>query len=241
MRMLALVRFPNESVQNNDLCLYPLKFGKMLKQNLGIPFDTLTLSKMSDSYKLCYVYGAERAYILSDHQFAGADTYLTAYFLSRTIYQLEQKYDLIVCSMLSSHGETAHVPAGIAANLDLPFVFGTERISSLDNDYLNCYHFDSDKRVQLHVRLPAVLSLHYRFCFSEGLIPTLYDHMSAGMKELIRLNYSFLALDVNADTISKTEIVSGEAMMLPQKHNVMIERNLQEQIKILDAIRGDYT
>ena len=65
--------------------------------------------------------GADRAVLLSDLAFAGADTLATAYVLSAGIKKLEE-VDLVVCGDQTIDGGTAQVSAQVAEFLGVPNV-----------------------------------------------------------------------------------------------------------------------
>ena len=70
-------------------------------------------------------HGADRAVLLTDRAFAGADTLATAYALTQAIRHLvaigRVSEDFIVlCGMQSPDGDTAQVPAEVASLLDVP-------------------------------------------------------------------------------------------------------------------------
>jgi electron transfer flavoprotein alpha subunit len=71
-------------------------------------------------------YGADGAVLLSDRTFAGSDTLATARTLSKAILRVIDEFGLdsplIFAGMQSPDGDTAQVPAEIAAMLDLPLV-----------------------------------------------------------------------------------------------------------------------
>jgi electron transfer flavoprotein beta subunit len=102
--------------------------------------------------------GADAAYLLSDREFAGADTLATTYTLAKGIEKIGS-VDLILCGEESSDGATGQVPPGIAEWLNLPQI---TLVTGLD--------VDSKKQI-VHARrdikggyeileapLPAVLS-----------------------------------------------------------------------------------
>ncbi|MCR4665600.1 MAG: electron transfer flavoprotein subunit beta/FixA family protein [Paludibacteraceae bacterium] len=64
--------------------------------------------------------GADRAILLSDRRFAGADTLATSYALAGCIKTLD--YDLIIAGRQAIDGDTAQVAPQIAEHLDLPQV-----------------------------------------------------------------------------------------------------------------------
>lgn len=63
--------------------------------------------------------GADHIYLLSDREFAGADTLATTYTLSLGVRKIGG-VDLVFCGEESSDGATGQVPSGLAEWLDLP-------------------------------------------------------------------------------------------------------------------------
>lgn len=67
--------------------------------------------------------GADRAILLTDRKFAGADTLATSYTLAQAIKKLEDdygKFDLILCGSQSIDGDTAQTPIELAETLHIP-------------------------------------------------------------------------------------------------------------------------
>lgn len=65
--------------------------------------------------------GCDRAFLISDRKFAGADTWATAYTLGKAIEKIGN-YDLIICGRQAIDGDTAQVGPQLAGILDLPQV-----------------------------------------------------------------------------------------------------------------------
>lgn len=63
--------------------------------------------------------GADQAILLSDRAFAGADTWATAYTLSRAVAELGD-VRIIFCGRQAIDGDTAQVGPQLAENLDIP-------------------------------------------------------------------------------------------------------------------------
>lgn len=74
--------------------------------------------------------GADRAVLLCDPAFAGADTLATAYTLSRAIRKLGE-FGIILCGHHSMDGETGQVGPQVAGYLNIPQVTHAE---SIDHD-----------------------------------------------------------------------------------------------------------
>ena len=63
--------------------------------------------------------GVDRAVLLSDRAFAGSDTLLTAFTLSRAVLKLKT-FDLILCGRQAIDGDTAQVGPEVAEWLTIP-------------------------------------------------------------------------------------------------------------------------
>ena len=70
--------------------------------------------------------GADRAVLLTDRAFAGADTYATTLVLARALRRLERKqgapFDLVWCGRQALDGDTGQVGPGRAARLGVPLL-----------------------------------------------------------------------------------------------------------------------
>jgi electron transfer flavoprotein beta subunit len=75
--------------------------------------------------------GADAVYLLSDKDFAGADTLATTYTLASGIKKLGP-VSLIICGEESSDGATGQVPPGLAEWLGMPQI---TMVNSLDLDH----------------------------------------------------------------------------------------------------------
>lgn len=103
--------------------------------------------------------GADEAYLLSDRDFAGADTLATTYTLAKGIQKIGP-VDLIICGEESSDGATGQVPPGLAEWLDLPQITMISRveIDPARRVVLGRREFGSGYE-RIEVPLPAVLSV----------------------------------------------------------------------------------
>lgn len=120
--------------------------------SMGPPFFESTL-------RVGLAMGAERFFLMSDREFAGADTLATTYTLAKGIEKIG-KFDLILCGEESADGATGQVPPGLAEWLDLPQVtLATEisidqkkRIARVRREIKGGYEIQA-------VNLPAVISV----------------------------------------------------------------------------------
>ena len=73
--------------------------------------------------KECLAVGGDKAYLVSDRAFGGADTLATSYTLKTAIDKietLEGKFDIIFCGKQAIDGDTAQVGPEIAEHMDCP-------------------------------------------------------------------------------------------------------------------------
>ena len=106
----------------------------------------------------CMALGADRAVLLTDPQFAGADTLATARTLSMALQRL--KSDLIVCGKFTIDSETGQVPSEIAEFMDLPQVTSVRKIAPTERPGVIWVERETDDGYeQYEVTLPALLSV----------------------------------------------------------------------------------
>jgi electron transfer flavoprotein beta subunit len=100
--------------------------------------------------------GADALYLLSDREFAGADTLATTYVLAKAVQKLGD-VDLVICGEESSDGATGQVPPGLAEWLGWP-VLTLAIEAQLDNGGIRVTR-ESHGRSIVSSPLPAVLSV----------------------------------------------------------------------------------
>jgi len=83
----------------------------------------------------CLAMGADRAILVSDRAFAGADTWATSETLAGTIKKLGG-YDVIFCGRQAIDGDTAQVGPQIAERLNVPQVTYVEALEEQGNDLI---------------------------------------------------------------------------------------------------------
>ncbi len=108
-------------------------------------------------------FGADRAVLLSDRAFAGADTLATTYALAAAIRRIdgEQPVDLVVCGKQSIDGDTGQVGPGIARRLafsELTYVCAVDRISP-EERHIRAWRQREDGRELLEAELPACVTV----------------------------------------------------------------------------------
>lgn len=97
--------------------------------------DTVTVlsmgpAKLEEAMRELLARGADRAVLISDHAFAGADTVATAKTISLACNTLGG-FDLILCGRRAIDGETGQVPGMLASALGIPCYTNAEKLESM--------------------------------------------------------------------------------------------------------------
>jgi electron transfer flavoprotein beta subunit len=102
--------------------------------------------------------GADRAVLLTDVAFAGADTWATSFTLGKAVETLGD-YDLVLCGRQAIDGDTAQVGPQVADYLDLPQVSYVFDIETVADDHLVVKRRLEDGYERVECRLPALLTV----------------------------------------------------------------------------------
>jgi electron transfer flavoprotein beta subunit len=121
----------------NPYDLFALEEALHLRDRFGGEITVLTMGPPSaeDSLRKALTFGADRAVLLTDRVFAGADTLATTYALAAAIRKIGQMYgmpDLVFTGKQTIDGDTAQVGPGIAKRLGLVQLTYVAQIDSLD-------------------------------------------------------------------------------------------------------------
>ena len=113
----------------NPFDLYALHMAAQLKKESRGSITAVTMGpKISEEVLWdALALGADRAVLLSDPRFASSDTLSTSYVLGMGIRKLG-KFDLILCGVRTTDGDTAQVGPQLAEELDVPHVTGVEEV-----------------------------------------------------------------------------------------------------------------
>jgi len=101
--------------------------------------------------------GADRAVLLTDRAFAGADTLVTAFTLSRAIRKLDA-FQLIFCGRQAIDGDTAQVGPQLAGFLNIPQVTYATKLSLKDGTLIAERSLEETIET-VQVKLPALVTV----------------------------------------------------------------------------------
>lgn len=187
-RTLGVLDRSQAGGQLNPRDLYALEAGLRLAKATNGTVTALTMGPDSaqDSLRTALSMGAERAVLLCDRAFAGADVYATATALAQGIKALGN-FDVVVCGQQTTDGDTAQLPFSLAVRLNIPALGW---VKGLDEKKLTVDQELSLGTQRAELKAPCLLAV------GEGIgrprIPSLRDQLSAKRKPIERLTLSDL-------------------------------------------------
>ncbi len=121
----------------NPYDLFALEEALRLKDKVGAQVTVLTMGPpmAEDSLRKALAYGADRAVLLTDRQFAGSDTLATTYALASAIRKIGETWGLphvVFTGKQTIDGDTAQVGPGIAKRLNYNQLTYVSRIASFE-------------------------------------------------------------------------------------------------------------
>ena len=130
-----------------------------LKELFGGIVTVITMGppQAEEALREALAMGADKAVLLSDRDFGGADTAATSYILGCGIKKLGS-YDLVLCGTESIDGSTAHVGPQLAETLGIPQITYTNKIK------INGDGIEAKKAVEggyeiVKTKLPALITV----------------------------------------------------------------------------------
>ncbi len=125
--------------------------GEVIAISMGPPQATEALKEV-------IAMGADRAFLLSAREFAGADTLATSYTISRGIKKIGD-FDLIICGKQAIDGDTAQVGPGLAGQLDIPQIAYVREIEHIDENRIRVQKITEEGHEIIEAPLPALITV----------------------------------------------------------------------------------
>ncbi len=174
--------------------------------------------------------GADRAVLLSDPRFATSDTLGTSYVLGMAIRKIG-KFDVILCGMRTTDGDTGQVGPQLAEELDIPHIAGVEKVERAKN----LFHVERTSdgfREIVEVPSPCLFTIAAK---SGAPFPSLIEIEDAFTGHSIE-GWDLEALNVDPAKVGKPGSgtwVEGFTPMGQKKTCVFIEGEPRQQAKTL--------
>jgi electron transfer flavoprotein beta subunit len=175
-----LIREGLESIVNPD-DLHALEAAVRIREEKGGMVTAVSMGppQAVDALTQALGMGADRAVLLCDQAFAGADTWATSFTLSRAIEKIKD-YDLIFCGHQAIDGDTAQIGPQVADWLDIAQAAYVREIETVTTDEIVVKRQLENGYERLSCRLPTLVTVirelnRPRFAHMERLITACSD------------------------------------------------------------------
>jgi len=174
--------------------------------------------------------GADRAILLTDERFAGADTLATSYTLACALKKL-QPFDLVLCGEKTVDGDTGQVGPELAEHLGLPHMSYVSEIREVSEDKISVVVDMGYSYYLVELRMPALITVTKDV--NKPRLPTLRDKLRARRAKIEVWN-----LDALSDIIDASKVgYSGSPTMV---HKITFPKERGRRAKIFtgpDAVK----
>ena len=143
----------------NPVDLNALEAALALRDQVGGTVDVITMGPPQAEAVLrdAASMGADRAFLVTDRAFGGADTLATSYTLAAAIKKIGMA-DIIFCGVESIDSNTAQIGPEIAATLGIPDVSAVSSILLESEDSVTVTRQNGTGAEVLELKLPAVIT-----------------------------------------------------------------------------------
>ncbi len=144
----------------NPYDLFALECGLSLKEQYGGRVSVITMGPPQAKAVIyeAFAMGADEGAIISDRSFGGADVLATSYTLSQGIKKFG-KFDLIICGLQTTDGDTAQVGPEVSEALDLPSVCNVKKINGVEDGGLLVDMEMAQDIEHLKVQFPCLITV----------------------------------------------------------------------------------
>jgi electron transfer flavoprotein beta subunit len=138
--------------------------------------------------------GYDEAWLATDRAFAGADTWATSYTLGLCIEKLAP-YDLVICGLKTTDGDTGQVGPELAENLGVPHVCYVNGITDISEGKIRLTRLLDDGLETLEASLPLVISVSKDI--NQPRLATLRGKLQARKAEIHKITSKDLDVDAS--------------------------------------------
>ena len=144
----------------NPYDLYALEVGLELKEQYGGRVSVLTMGPPQAKAVLyeAFAMGADEGALITDRKFGGADVLATSYTLSQGIKKFGT-FDLILCALQTTDGDTAQVGPEVSETLGIPCVCNVSAIGAVKAGAITVMMDMPEDIEEVKVSFPCLLTV----------------------------------------------------------------------------------
>ena len=236
----TMIRDGVESIIN-PLDLYAIECALQMKEKHDGYVQVLSMGppKAEKAIREALSMGCDDGILLTDRKFAGSDTWSTAYVLSEAVKTMGS-YNIIICGVRATDGDTGQVGPEVAAFLDLPLATFVSKIVEITDDSITVERLIEDGYETIKLPLPCLMTVVKEI--SNPRLPTLRGKQAARIKEIpvkgkdnLDVNEEYIGLKGSPTRVVKiaTPKVSRNGVFVDVK-KVGVKKAVEELINFLE-------
>ncbi len=132
---------------------------KNIIKNTEITAMTMGPLQAEEMLRKTIALGVDKAALISDRKFAGADTYATGKTLAQSIKTIVPDFDIVICGQFAIDGDTAQTGPSIANHLNLPQVTFVKELVEVTENYIVVRRQADDGIETVKCELPALICM----------------------------------------------------------------------------------
>ena len=136
---------------------FALNLKEKLKNDVEITVFTMGPNQAQSMLKQLIAIGVDKAVLISDKKFAGADTYATGKTIASSIKTVLPDFDLVVCGQFAVDGDTAQTGPCIAGFLNVPQVTYVKSLDKANTKSVIMIRELEDGVERVEVKYPALV------------------------------------------------------------------------------------
>lgn len=144
----------------NPFDTYAIEEAVKIKEKYGAEVNGLSMGipAAEEMLREAISLRVDKAFLLTDRKFAGADTLATSYALSRGVEKIG-KFDLIICGKQATDGDTAQVGPSLAKILGIAYATNISKIIKIEKNIMQCMKITDDGYEEIEIKLPALITV----------------------------------------------------------------------------------
>ena len=180
----------------NPYDLFALETGLRLRETYGGSLSVLTMGPPQAAAILyeAFAMGADSGALITDRKFGGSDVLATSYTLSQGIRKFG-KFDLIICGLQTTDGDTAQVGPEVSEQLGIPCVCNVRAVDKVADSHIIVDMEMSDDIEKLKVPFPCLITVQKDIY--EPRLPSYKKQKATANREICRYTLNDMA-DTNA-------------------------------------------
>lgn len=167
----------------NPFDMYALEEAIRIKETHGGQVTVISMGppQADSALREALSIGADRAILISDKRFSGADTWATSYTLAQAIKKIGS-YDIVLCGKQAIDGDTAQVGPELADTLGIPVITYVRKIEEIGKDHIRVQRMMEDGYDVMETSLPVLLTVVKEINIPR--LPSLKGKMRARKEEI---------------------------------------------------------